>query len=183
MKFFIVSIISLLAFSFSGQSFAQASASTPVILSIANTNVTNEYDLVLSARIKSKWQRPIAIPGDFSWGILRYSNFSFLLLEIQKKVGGVFKEVSENRKLDNIPDLSVDSLQYGDSTTTQTFSIADLFSPDKGSYRTRVLCVFSKLNPGMKDIFSNWVYFRCSKDIKLSTHGSPISAISRPEKD
>jgi hypothetical protein len=90
-------------------------------------------------------------------------------------VGGVFKEVSFDTKLDYIPDLSVDSLGHGDSITTNTFPIADLFRPDKGSYRARVLCKFSTLNPGMKDIFSKWVYFTCIKDIKFSRHGSPIS--------
>ncbi len=65
MKSFVVAIISLIACSFSKQSFAQASASNPVQLSIANANATNEYDLELSVRIKSKWQRPIAIPGIF----------------------------------------------------------------------------------------------------------------------
>lgn len=168
MKIFVVAIVSLIACSFGSQSFAQAPVSNPVQLSIANTNVTNEYDLEISVRIKSKWQRPIAIPRNFTWGILRYSNFSFLLVEIQEKVSGIFKEVSINEKIDNIPDLSVDSLQNGDSITSKAFSIAGTFIPGKGSYRTRVLCKFSMLNPGMKDIFSNWVYFRCEKDIRRS---------------
>ena len=168
MRIPVVAIISLITCSFSKQSFAQASASNPVKLSIANTNVTNEYDLELSIRIKSKWQRPIAIPGIFTWGILRYSNFSFLLVEIQEEVSGVFKEVSIDEKIDNIPDLSVDSLQNGDSITAKAFSIYGAFIPSKGSYRTRVLCRFSMLNPAMKDIFSNWVYFRCMKDVRHS---------------
>ena len=123
MKFLMVAIISMLFFSFGRQSFAQASAPNPVLLHIANSIVTNEYDLVLSARIKSNWKKPIAIPGDFMWGILRYSNFSFLSIEIQKKVSGGFKEVSFDTKIDYIPDLSVDSLQHGDSITTKTFPL------------------------------------------------------------
>ena len=168
MKLFVVAIIALLAYSFGRQSFARTSARNPVQLNIANTNVANEYDLVLSARIKSNWPRPIAIPGDFSWGVLRYSNGSSLLIKIQKKVSGVFKEVSFDEKIDYVPDLSVDSLQNGDSITTNAFSIASLFRPNKGSYRVRVLCRFSKLNPSMRDIFSNWVYFRCLKDVRRS---------------
>jgi hypothetical protein len=167
---FLFAIILMLFHSFAGQSFAQAFAHKPVQLNIANTNVNNEFDLILSARIISNWQKPIAIPSNFSWGILRYSNGSFLLVEIQKKVGGVFKEVSYDEKIDYFPDDSVDSLQNGDSITTNTFSIASLFRSNKGSYRTRVLCKFSNLNSGMKDIYSNWVYFRCEKEVGRSNY-------------
>ena len=165
MKNFVVAIISLIACSFSKQSFTQAPASNPVQLSIANTNAAHEYDLELSVRIKSKWKRPIAVPGSATWGILKFSDLNFLVVEVQKKVSGGFKDVSIFTKLDNIPDPSVDSLEKGDSITAKGFSLAEAFIPNKGSYRARVLCRFSMFNPGMKDLFSNWVYFRCEKDV------------------
>lgn len=166
MKFLVASAFSMLVYSNGNQMLTQVRVPSPVQLNIANVNVTNEYDLVLSARITSKWQKPIAIPGRFTWGILRYSNGSFLLVEIQKQISGIFVEVSLDEKIDYFPDESVDSINKGDSKSTNAFSIAGIFKSNKGSYRVRVLCRFSELNPGIKDVYSNWVYFRCVRDVR-----------------
>jgi hypothetical protein len=112
-------------------------------------------------------------------GILRYSNNSFLLVEIQKEISGIFKEVSGAEKIDYFPDESVDSLRKGDSITTDAFSIAGIFRSNKGSYRVRTLCRFSKLNPGVKDVYSNWVYFKCVKDVRRSIDSLKSSGNTR----
>jgi hypothetical protein len=175
MKILIVSVISMLVCAFGRQSLTQGSAPYPVQLSIANPYVTNEYDLVLRARIISKWRKPIAVPASFTWGILRYSNNGFLLVEIQKEISGIFKEVSGDEKIDYFPDESVDSLSQGDSITTNAFSIAGIFKSNKGSYRVRTLCRFSKLNPGIRDFYSNWVYFKCVRDVRRTIDSLKIS--------
>jgi hypothetical protein len=144
---------------------AQLRNSNAVQLTIANPVVANSYDMVLSARLLSKWRTAIAVPEHLGWGQLNHNaGDEFFLVEIQKKTKVGFKEMLLDAKIDNLPFGDIDSLYQGDSLVDNGFSIDRLTRYEKGSYRARVLCKLSAFNPGMKDIYSNWVYFRYVKD-------------------
>lgn len=167
MKFITAFLIVMFSCCFNNESTAQVLESNPVKLSIANHNVSNDYDMVLSARFMSKWQEAIAVPRRLNWGLLGDSVINdFFLVEIQMKIGEIYKKISLDGRIDNLPADPVDSLYEGDSVFANSFSIDDLFNYKIGSYRVRVLCRLSVFNPGMKDIYSNWAYFRCVKDRK-----------------
>jgi hypothetical protein len=124
MKFVIASFIVMLVYFFNTGSPAKMSASNPVQLSIANQNVSNRNEMILTARLLSKWQKPIAIPRHLSWGMLKDSaSNSFFLVEIQRKVDGNFREILLDSRIDNLPGYPVDSLQEGDSVVDHSFSM------------------------------------------------------------
>jgi hypothetical protein len=179
MKFLATTFSVIIVYAFCNGSQAQESSSNPIQLNIASQNVSHGYEMSLSVRIISKWQKPIAVPRDLSWGQLTAPNFAFLYIELQRKVGGKYKEVSLNATLDNFGSVEVDSLYQGDSVASSDFSMAGLTKYPIGDYRVRVLCRLSAFNPGMKNIYSNWVYFRCVKDIKLHDFVAFILADNR----
>src|SRR5579863_9473661 len=96
MKFLEAFFFAIIIYAFSNGSQAQKPASNPLQLTIANRNASEGYDLNLSARLISKWQKIIAYSNDFTWGQLTVSNFAFILVELQQKVGGKYKEVLLN---------------------------------------------------------------------------------------
>jgi len=129
-------------------------------LTIPKAEILTWHDLTINLTITSKQRAPLVLPKD---GVIGYVHGEgFFLIEAQKKINGKYVTIQGDARIDNPPSY-LDTLHMND-TRKFKFSLALFYQYTKGDYRIRVLTILSQLNP-TKDIYSNWVYFSCKKEI------------------
>lgn len=142
---------------------SRSNRADPIHLDIKNRNVSMDNDLTLHIRIRSIWHHAIAVPRIFTEAV-QMPMPDFIIVQVQKLDNGAYKKYPHQSNIEVVPS-EVDSLNIGDSRKDD-LDIYPYFVWSKGRYRARVLCQLSLFNPGFRDRYSHWVYFKCLRDIK-----------------
>jgi len=138
-----------------------------VRLTMKNTHVSKFEDLALALEIQSRSKSPVLMPKYLDWGVLNDSmGTGYISIQVQKKEKDGYKNIRLYGNIDNLPSEGrTDTLAF-DHIKKDEFSLGGSFKSEKGEYRVRVLCFASKNNKDLNDVYSNWVDFRCLKDIR-----------------
>jgi hypothetical protein len=142
--------------------FCTPGDSIVVKLTIQNKEISHMKDLNISLAIKSYRHQYFLLPDDESWGFLN-SIESFYLIQVQKKSGDKYLDMSPEGHIDNVPTLSMDTVFYNQDRKLG-LPCHIIYHYSQGKYRIRVLCRFSMFNK-LKDRYSNWTYFACNREI------------------
>ena len=139
-----------------------------VEISLRKKQMEEYKDLKFQVKLKSVSDKVIYIPHHISMGFIQDS-MAFMQLHLQIKSGNAYIDVEPKGFIDNLSvNKKVDTLSNGREIIYEDYFGA-AFRFKKGYYRLRVLCAVSYLNH-IKDVYSNWVYFNCKKEIYPSTH-------------
>jgi hypothetical protein len=150
--------------SFSNSALRLENDSIKIVLSMSKHSVVKDSDLFIFISITSNRKRILQIPkGDVMDYIERGSGF--YLIQCQKKIGSKYIDVPGVAHMDNPPFFDADTL-YANDTKKFEIPIRLLYRYTKGQYRIRILAALSQLNK-TPDVYSNWLYFNCSTDIKI----------------
>ena len=122
------------------------------------TKVQYRRDLDINIEIRSVQKNPLIVPKDEALGYVD-DHLGFLRVQVQKEIDGKYQDIRHHGLIDNAPTV-LDTLYYGDVRKFDV-SFAILYKFEKGNYRIRFLGAFSILNPGSKDVYSDWLYFTC----------------------
>jgi len=142
--------------------FCAPGDSIVVKLTIQKKEISHMEDMNISLGIKSYRRQYFLLPDNESWGFLN-SIEGFYLIQVQKKSGDKYLDMSPYGHIDNLPTLSMDTVFYNQDRQLSLPHYI-LYHYSQGEYRIRVLCRFSMFNK-LKDRYSNWTYFACNKDI------------------
>lgn len=132
---------------------------------MAATKVQYRRDLDINIEIRSVQKRPLIALKDETLGYVD-DHLGFLRVQVQKEIGGKYQNIRHHGLIDNAP-TELDTLYYGDVRKFD-ISFAILYNFKKGNYRIRILGAFSFLNPGSKDVYSDWLYFTCKRESRLN---------------
>ena len=151
------------------ESFSSPIDSLIVKLVMKNTIINKDEDLVIGLSIEAKY-KSIVVPKYLSYGFLLGDSVGtgYISIQIQKKLKGEYKDVQLGGTMDNLPIDKLDTLAVKD-TRKESCYMGGMFRSDKGEYRVRVLCFASKIDNSLTDVYSNWVYFRCLKNVSRYT--------------
>lgn len=67
--------------------------------------------------------------------------------------------------MDDVSGVDIDTLRNNQKKSWNT-NISTLYQFVKGTYRIRVAVHFSALDENVKDMYADWYYFKCNRDIK-----------------
>ena len=81
-------------------------------------------------------------------------------------MNGKFVDEPLLARLDNSMEEDIDTLRTNDSKDW-SFEIFRINTFTKGKYRIRFFVALSVFNP-VRDVYSDWYYFTCSRDIKTA---------------
>lgn len=158
----LVALVTLIVSNF--KAYSSAEDSVEIILTIPSAEIRLSKDLFVNIKIVSRKGTPLVITKDAAIGYFD-RKIGFFRVQVQRKINGRYVDIAHNAAIDNMP-TDLDTI-YKNDIRKYDFPIRMLYHYTKGSYRVRILTAFSILNPQINDVYSNWAYFICKKEILM----------------
>lgn len=130
---------------------------------LPKVGVVSAKDFVLEIQLKSYKQEPLIFYKYPEPGFV-VRQMGALCIQVQSKAGTSYVDIPDRGSIDSYSD-GTDTIKSGEVRSYELPITMMYHQLPRGTYRVRILLAFSLLNLRVENKFSNWVYFKCEKDI------------------